>query len=276
MISQDCIASYRGMSLSRAASYLYIPAHASLRPFISNYTISFPTPQTMPDEYTILPTASSTLSVLVGSSGIQSGLRGVDTKASQVGAHANKMKLLLLIEFLPGRMRPFIKIDQSELVDASFAMYELDRSLIQSIETELMRSDRVETLVEALDKVFLTRLIKQDTDSTVSALLRHIATRHGNVDAKELSSAFFYSEKHLRRLFSHHVGVSPKMFSRIVRVNHALRLIQRQPQGFADIAAQAGFFDQPHMVRDFKIICGLTPQAYLQNMSVYYNDLFKL
>lgn len=276
MISQSCIASYHGTTLNRGGSFLYIAPHICLRPYISNYTITFPTPQTMPDAYTILPTASSTLAVRCSDDGIDSKLRGVDTKATQVGVYANKMKLLLLIEFLPGGMHPFIRVDPSELVDSSVPLHDLDGSLVQMVENELIKADRIEALVEAMDRIFLSRLSEQAADPMVSAVLRHISMQHGNIDAKGLSNAFHYSEKHLRRLFCRHVGVSPKLFSRIVRANHALRLIQRQPQAFANIAAQAGFFDQPHMIRDFKSICGLTPEQYLQNMSVYYNDHYKL
>jgi hypothetical protein len=62
----------------------------------------------------------------------------------------------------------------------------------------------------------------------------------------------------------------------IFLVNYALRLLQSKPQCSADVAVQAGFFDQPHFIHDFKAVCGLTPQEYKQNMSVFYNDRFKM
>ncbi len=276
MISPECIASYRGAELSRGDTFLYIPPHALLRPYLSNYTITFPTAQTMPDAYTILPTASSTMTIAVGASGIMSGLRGVDTKALQVGSFSNKLRLLLLIEFNPGGAHPFVPMDQLEWVDSSFALSDLDRALKQAIETELMECDSIEALVQALDSLFLTRLMRRHTDTGVSAMLHHIARHHGSTSARELSGAFHYSEKHIRRLFLRHVGVSPKTYARIVRVNHALRFLQDHPRSIADAAARAGFFDQPHMIHDLQTICGFTPQAFLQNMSVFYNDRFKL
>lgn len=117
MILQESIISYKGKFLNRGSSFLYISPHILLQPYISNYTITFPTPQTIPDEYTILPTASSTLTISVSTDRIVSGLRGVNTKACNVGAYANKLKLLLLIEFHPGALYPFIQINQCELVD---------------------------------------------------------------------------------------------------------------------------------------------------------------
>lgn len=276
MISQESIKCYQGISLSRGSSFLYIPPHILLQPYISNYTISFPTPHTMPDEYTVLPTASSTLVFSVSADSIIGGLRGVNTKACNVGTHANKMKILLLIEFHPGGLYPFFRIDQFELVDSSFMLVELDKTLKQALENELIKSERIEFLVEAIDRIFIARLTERHTGKGISAIMRSIVKQHGSISTRELSSEFYYSEKQIRRLFLRYVGTSPKTFSRIVRVNYALRLLQNQPQHFADVAAHAGFFDHPHLIHDFKTIFGLTPQAYKQNMSVFYNDWSKM
>jgi AraC-like DNA-binding protein len=230
----------------------------------------------MSDEYTILPTASSTLVVSVSTDSIISGLRGVNTKACNVGAYANRMKLLLLIEFHPGGLYPFIRIDQFELVDSSFMLNELDKTLTQTLEKELMKSERMEALVEALDRILLARLTECHTGKGIAAIKHNIVRRHGNISVRELSSEFCYSEKQIHRLFLRHVGTSPKMFSRIVRANYALRLLQHKPTHLTDVSAQAGFFDQPHFIHDFKMICGLTPQEYRRNMSVFYNDQFKM
>lgn len=276
MISQENIQCYKGISLSRGSNFLYVPPHILLKPYIANYTISFPTPKTMPDEYTVLPTASSTLVISVNNNNIISSLRGVNTKACHVGTHANKMKLLLLIEFHSGALFPFIQIDQFELVDSSFMLTELDRSLTQTLENVLMKSESIEALVEELDRIFINRLINSNPGKDISVIMNTIIRSQGNISARDLSSEFYYSEKHIRRLFLQHVGTSPKMFSRIVRANYALRLLQDNPPSLTDIASQAGFFDQPHFIHDFKLLCGLTPQEYIRNMSVFYNDIFKM
>lgn len=274
MITQKSIECYKGISLSRGRNCLYIPPHIILQPYIANYTISFPT--SMPDEYTVMPTASSTLCIAVSSDSIICGLRGVNTKACNVGAYANKMKLLLLIEFHPGGLKPFIRIDQSELVDSSFVLEELDKKLTHALKYELIKSERIDNLVEALDKILIDRLTECHTGKGVAMIMRNIVQRHGAVCERQLTAEFFYNEKQIRRLFLRHVGISPKVFARIVRANYALGLLQNDSVHLADIAVQAGFYDQPHFIHDFKTICGLTPLEYRRNMSVFYNDKFKM
>lgn len=276
MITQSEIITYQGRYYVRGSNCLYVPPHDLLRPYIANYTLSFPTPQSMPDGYTILPSASATLTVACDGNRIVSGLRGVNTKACPVGVYANKMKQLLLIEFRPGGLYPFIPADQQEILDTSVALDALDARLGHTLEDALTGAESVQALIETLDALFLSLLSNDKCDRRTAAIMQMIIMRSGDVGMRELANEVYYSPKHIRRLFMLHVGTSPKTFARVVRVNYALRIMQAQPSGFADIAAQAGYYDQPHLVHEFQTICGTTPWQYKQNMSVYYNDLFKM
>lgn len=274
MISEKNIESYQGISLSRGNDFLYVPPDVLLQPYISCYTITFP--KNMPDEYTILPTASSRITISVNTGNIYNGIVGVNTKTLCVGNYANKMHLMLLIEFHVGCLYPFIQIDQNELADSSFALNDLDKTLTHTLENELIKSESIDALLIALNKIFLKRLTNFNMSNSITSIKNEILKYKGNISMKNLSSVFNYSEKHLRRLFLQYIGTSPKMFSRIVRINHALQLMQSNNIHLTDIAVKTGFFDQPHFIHDFKSICGLTPQEYMKNMSVFYNDNYKL
>jgi AraC-like DNA-binding protein len=72
------------------------------------------------------------------------------------------------------------------------------------------------------------------------------------------------SERHLRRVFHEAVGVSPKAFSKLTRFNRALRAARSSRQvGWASIAAGAGYYDQAHLIAEFRAIAGVTPRALL-------------
>src|SRR5215471_16061896 len=159
MISRESIKFYKGLLISGNQNCLYIPPHKILQPYIANYTVEFPTPKTMPDEYTILPTASSTLVITVDNGKIDGYLRGVNTMALNVGVNVNNKNLLLLIEFHTGGLYPFMPIEQAELVDSSYSLDVLDKRLMQTLEAELVKSRQIEELTNALDKIFITRLM---------------------------------------------------------------------------------------------------------------------
>jgi AraC-like DNA-binding protein len=65
----------------------------------------------------------------------------------------------------------------------------------------------------------------------------------------------------LRNLFGREVGLSPKHFARIGRVRRVLSLAGQRR--WATVAEDAGFFDQAHMISDFRAFMGVSPEAYL-------------
>ena len=95
-------------------------------------------------------------------------------------------------------------------------------------------------------------------------------------DIRQISMDVGYSERQLRRIFLQRLGVGMHTFSRIVRINRAVGMMQTVGTGMASIANEVGFFDQPHFIHDFKALCGVSPSAYLKKMSVFYNDAYKI
>lgn len=276
VISLFCLQEYTQFVLQRGENFLYIPPHPRLQPYISNYTLTFPTPNSMSDQYTILPSASSTLVFSVRGQHILNGLNGVSTKACVVGAYANRFDVLLLIEFHPLGLYPFLRVDQHELVDAAVPMDALDRTVCSEIERALWEESAVSGLITALNRIFLAKLDETGFHGTVAAAYDIIVSQKGNVRSRAVSDGVYYSERQLNRLFKQYMGIPIKSFARIVRLNHALRLMQHPAASLAQTAELAAYFDQAHFIHDFKAICGITPQMYLQNASIYYNENFKL
>ncbi|MGZ7079073.1 MAG: helix-turn-helix domain-containing protein, partial [Thermoanaerobaculia bacterium] len=58
------------------------------------------------------------------------------------------------------------------------------------------------------------------------------------------------------------VGVSPKMFARVVRFRRVLREIAAPAVDWSDVALSAGYFDQSHLIADFRQFAGTTPVPF--------------
>ena len=78
---------------------------------------------------------------------------------------------------------------------------------------------------------------------------------------------FGVSARQLRRLTQHHLGLSPKDFSRIVRFQQVLRAMKSNHNAAVWLDH---YYDQPHFIREFKKLTGHTPRAF-RNLSVLYN-----
>jgi transcriptional regulator GlxA family with amidase domain len=95
-----------------------------------------------------------------------------------------------------------------------------------------------------------------------------IARTAGTRSVKELAETVALGGRHLERQFRAAVGVSPKLFSRVVRFRRALALLRRPDRpSWPRIAAEAGYFDQAHLIREIRAFAGTTPTALAVELS---------
>ena len=82
------------------------------------------------------------------------------------------------------------------------------------------------------------------------------------------------SGRRLARLFALEVGLTPKLYARVLRFRRVLQLTHvDRPVDWSDIAHRCGYFDQAHFIRDFKEFSGLTPGDYLARRTPYNNHV---
>jgi AraC-like DNA-binding protein len=80
----------------------------------------------------------------------------------------------------------------------------------------------------------------------------------------EVATVLRVSERNLRRVFRDTVGVGPKTFARLERFRRAVDAARAQEApSWAVIALDVGYYDQAHLIADFRAIAGATPQALL-------------
>jgi AraC-like DNA-binding protein len=104
----------------------------------------------------------------------------------------------------------------------------------------------------------LDRISPRDNDFAVHRAVRIL---HDDPAARidDLAAAVGLSERQLRRRFSVAVGLRPKAYGRVTRLHAALRMAGSA--SWADIAHRCGFYDQPHMIAEFRAATGLAPAA---------------
>lgn len=75
------------------------------------------------------------------------------------------------------------------------------------------------------------------------------------------------SRKHLATRFREHVGLPPKLVTRMLRFRHAVDLMLSSPKAtIAEVAATCGYYDQAHLDRDFRDFAATTPTAYVADL----------
>ena len=264
-----------GRILTHGADFIYLLPHPALRNWISNYTITFPSAGMMSDQYAVLPHGSATLVFACHENGILGNLFGPITRPACVGRAANSFRLLFIVEFQPAGYYAFSAMPQKELTDTVLSFEDVNPTLHRLIAQHLETAADVEQFIAAADRVFLAHLKTAFYGQEFSLANRMILDSGGLLSVREISQNVFYSERHLGRIFDRYMGVNMKAFSRLVRVNKALRLLRRPGLSLLQVCLETGFFDMSHFLHDFKSICGVTPQEYRENMSDFYSEIAK-
>ena len=116
-----------------------------------------------------------------------------------------------------------------------------------------------------LDAAFLARLAgTRPAASGVVAAWGQLHRTHGRTDIGALADGLGWSRKHLITRFRQHVGLPPKTVASILRFNRAVHLLNRQEQvNWSSIALESGYYDQAHLIRDFRRFAGVTPGEFM-------------
>jgi AraC-like DNA-binding protein len=93
---------------------------------------------------------------------------------------------------------------------------------------------------------------------------RLIAGSGGRQPLRDVAAAVGVGERRLQQLFHAHVGLSPRAWARLARLHECLRALRLQPApAWADVAVESGFYDQSHLVNEFRALCGVTPTEFM-------------
>jgi AraC-like DNA-binding protein len=115
----------------------------------------------------------------------------------------------------------------------------------------------------ALLEEWLTRhvRVRGEGDVRVDAVARAIEASGGRASIEALARTMGLHVRQLERLFLQEVGLTPKTFARIRRLQGALRRI-RDGAPLSAAAVDCGYYDQAHMALDFRRLASMSPRAW--------------
>lgn len=111
-------------------------------------------------------------------------------------------------------------------------------------------------------------------DSRLVTVIRAIRQLEGNVDIQQLCDELEFNRRTVQRLFAEKVGISPKFLARTIRLHHFLyRRHEHSDTNLTDTALSAQFYDQSHLIKDFKRFTGESPAKFFNSPPEIYEPL---
>ena len=169
------------------------------------------------------------------------------------------------VRFLPGCLLKFFPFSFHVLKGQTFALNDVFGNWVKEWEEKILEAGSIEDSITFLSNLLLHRLSSQifETDPRFLHALYLILQSEGNARI-ETEVADFTSPRNLRRIFEHHTSLTPKSFSRVIRFQKTLGLMQQMSKADGNRAfPDCGYFDQAHFIKEFKMFTGYTPTNML-------------
>jgi AraC-like DNA-binding protein len=171
---------------------------------------------------------------------------------------------VMAIHFRPGGAFPFLGIPLGDLEDAYVGIDDVWGRDGRELHERLVETSAAASRFQILEEFLLSRpWLSADRQPGVAAAMGAIED-NPSIRMSDIQQLVGMSTKRVIALFRVEVGLSPKAYARVRRLQAALRLLDAGPVSGAHVAAEVGYFDQAHFVRDFESFTGITPTQYTQ------------
>ncbi len=172
------------------------------------------------------------------------------------------------IKFRPGAFYPFVNSSVSGFTNKKVSLPEVFGAAGQALEIAIRAAGEDEPSIEIAEQFLLSRHPERDDAvALIHRIIERIAADRTLTRCSQLEQEFNVTERTLQRLFSRYVGVSPGWVIRRYRIHDALNhLEQGEVVDWPALAADLGYFDQAHFIKDFKQLIGVPPGAYARQV----------
>jgi len=185
---------------------------------------------------------------------------------TQKATYRNQNKLgVIMVGFKPWGIQPFIGFSVSSITDQNLNLKDVYPAKIRLLEDEIRSVQLAEERIAVIEKFLLEILRYPKNDRLIRESIIYINQSQGQATIKSLAKKFHLCEKQFKRRFVQTVGIQPKLFSRIVRFQHVLTLLNSMQLGLLDVAIRSGFYDEAHFIREFEQFAVTTPKQFLLN-----------
>ena len=230
------------------------------------YEFTVDTEQT--EAFRAVPDGAIDLLFGIGESDVHTNIGGTVLKAKSW--QMEKDRRYFGVRFEPGKCCLPKTLQIQELINQDLAIDgdSFGRNLSEKLALGRSLEERAAVFMRYYIRRMKSQAEKKNTQLLEQYIRKRIYESKGMVTVRLLREETGYSEAYLRRVFEKVHGISPKLFEKFVRFQYLLNMMQEDTQSpsMEELAVSCGYYDQPHMIKEFKLFTGLTPDKYRKLM----------
>jgi AraC-like DNA-binding protein len=171
---------------------------------------------------------------------------------------------LLGVRFRPGAAAALLGASGRALRDQAVPIGDLLGPFGRALEARVVEAHGVAAAIAVIEEALCARIDRLGLDPRVERAVAAIRDARGQVSIAALAWQTGLGDRQLERRFQDTVGIGPKAFARVVRLQALLEeaAAARAP-AWAALAADLGFADQSHLIREVTALAGVTPARWI-------------
>lgn len=186
----------------------------------------------------------------------------VGLQSSSVVLDVNKSHKAVRVGFHPGGMYRLLGFSMAEMIDGSYDAVDVFGNALQEVNNKLQDAKTSYEIKEVIEQFMLSKVKSLRKPLPFDQAMLELLRLNGNVQIEKMASLACLSLRQFERVSKERIGLSPKFFARVVRFSKAYRLYESVPSlSWTNIAYECGYFDQMHLIHDFKKFTGITPSS---------------
>lgn len=171
---------------------------------------------------------------------------------------------MLIVIFKPFGLSGFLKMPAKLLANQTLALSEIFPKSAPGLTDQVLSAGDHGKRISAIESFLLDQVAHNPHNvKLVAACTNKIDSADKPLSVRSLASDLAVTERSLERAFDQHIGISPKLYSRIARLQRYLKLRKTSPDmQLTALGYEAGYYDQAHFIKDFADLAGITPSQY--------------
>jgi AraC-like DNA-binding protein len=174
---------------------------------------------------------------------------------------------VLKVDFQPGALYRLMGLPMHEIRNQPFDGGEGFGRDIRQVTEQLREAVTFNQMIQLVEGFLLKKAAKARKILPIDQVFSKVLSCPQQQTIDQLAACSCLSLRQFERQFLDRLGISPKFFIRQARFTQAYLLKRKQPQlSWTEVAYQCGYFDQMHLIRDFKQFSSYTPTAYFRQI----------
>lgn len=172
------------------------------------------------------------------------------------------------VRFLPGVMPVLLEVSMKELIQAEIPIEDAmaDKELAKRLSDIRTAEEWIPVFLHGYqeDLAKEERISPYQSQKELAMFVKkRLLETGGQITIQELAEATCYTGRYIHQCFQDYIGMSPKVFGKIVKFQNAIQMLnQDREMNLAELCISAGYYDQSHFNKDFKKYAAMSPRQY--------------